>query len=389
MKARIIGATIAILVAAGLGFGYLVQSNATQRGASTTTMVYSTIGANNMTTTFTAVRTTFAPPAAENPIPVSEVETGNYSVPGGTYAFDSTTDRMYVLETSSLSVVDMSSLSVIARVGLPANNTGGSINAGLTFDPGTNTIYAAVQGEVVAVNGSTNTIVRDLPLSVGTLAFDQVTHKLWGTQPDHSALVETDPQTGSVEANVSIGFSPYDISIDPGTGLVYSDGCHQFGMACDSWASVVNGTSGAIVSEAELGSADYPTMTLDTATHVLYVSGGQQLAAINGTTGAVIFDVNPQTCGPFTNMVVDPSSNLVLIAPATSYNYLLAYDGATGRLVDMYSFPSTPVPVALNPNNGGLYLWTTNGPFLSIRLLSSHGNVNTALIGAGRQCALP
>jgi hypothetical protein len=87
-------------------------------------------------------------------------------------------------------------------------------------------------------------------------------------------------------------------------------------------------------------------------------------------------------------MVVDPSANLVYTA-AVNYDYLLAYDGATGKLVSMYSFSSTPVPVALNPNNGELYLWTTAGPFISIHTLSAPGNVNTALIGAGRQCGLP
>ena len=271
----------------------------------------------------------------------------------------------------------------------PANNTGGSINAGLALDPSTGTVYASVQGEVVEVNGSTNTIVRELPLSFGTLAFESTTHMLWGTQPDHSALAEVDPRTGSVVANVSIGFSPYDIAVDPSAGLVYSDGCREEGLACDSWASVVNGTSGTLVAKVELGSGAYPTMALDPATHVLYVSGGQQLAAINGTTGAVIFNVNPQTCGPFVNMVVDPSSNLVLTAPATGYYYLLAYDGATGKLVNMYSFSSTPVPVALNPNNGELYLWTTAGRFLSIRVLSAPGNVNSALIGTGGQCPPP
>jgi len=360
-----------------------VTSVSTQTGYTTTATISSTASATTSNVTSLSTAT------IGNPIPVSAVQAGNYSLPGGTYVFDSSTNVMYVLDTSYLNVVNMSSLSVIAEVELPTNNTGGSINAGLTVDTGTNTIYVAVQGEVVAVNGSTNTIVRELPLSFGTLTFNQVTHKLWGTQPFRSALVEVDPQTGSVQANVSIGYSPYDIAVDPSTGLVYSDGCQQEGLVCDSWASIVNGTSGRIVSKTELGSADYPTMTLDTETHVLYVSGGQQLAAINGTDGDVIFNVNPQTCGPFTSMVVDPSTNLVYTSPNSYYYYLLAYDGATGKLVNMYSFPSSPAPVALNPDNGNLYLWTTSGRFLSIRLLSAQGNVNSTLLGNSQQCPVP
>jgi DNA-binding beta-propeller fold protein YncE len=356
MRKEAIGAVIAILIVASSGVVYLAASNPPH------TVSYK----------------------GAQPIPVATVETGNYSLPGGTaYALDSSTNRMFILGTSSLTVVDMSSHSVIATVELPANNIGGANNAGLAVDLSTGTVYASVQGEVVEVNGSANTILGELPLSFGTLAFEPTTHMLWGTEKGHWALAEVDPRTGSVVANVSIGFAPYDIAVDPGIDMVYSDGCNGE-MACDSWASVVNGTSGTLVAKVELGSGAYPTMALDPATHVLYVSG-DQLAAINGTTGGVIFKVNPRTCGPFTNVVVDPSANFVYTA-AIGHDYLLAYDGATGKLMNMYSFSSIPVPVALNPNNGELYLWTTAGPFISIRVLSALGNVNGALIGEGQNC---
>jgi hypothetical protein len=389
MRNTVIGVTLAILIAAGLGVGYLANSSGNSH-PETTTSTFTPTSQQNTTSIITMTSMTTFSMSVGQPIPVATVETGNFSLPGGlAYVLDSSTDRMFILGTSSLAVVDMPSGSVIANITLPANNTGGLINAGLAVDPSTGTVYASVQGEVVEVNGSTDTIVRELPLNFGTLAFEPTTHMLWGTQPGHWALVEVDPLTGSVVANVSIGFSPFDIAVDPGTGLVYSDGCHQEGLVCFSWASIVNGTSGTPVAKVALGSGDYPTMALDPETHVLYVSGEQQLAAINGTTGAVIFNVNPQTCGPFVNIVVDPSLNLVLTAPATGYNYLLAYDGATGNLVDMYSFSSTPAPIALNPSNGQLYLWTTAGPFLSIRLLSTTGNVNSTLIGGGEACGLP
>ena len=391
MRNAVVGVILAVLVASGLGVGYLASGSSSHTETTTTTSKLTSQQNTTSVTTYSMTSiTTFSSISTGQPIPVATVETGNFSLPGGlAYVLDSSTDRMFILGTSSLAVVDMSSGSVIANVTLPANNAGGLINAGLALDPGTGTVYAAVQEVVVEVNGSTDTIVRELPLSFGTLAFASTTHMLWGTQPGDSALVEVDPRTGSVVANVSIGFSPYDIAVDPSTGLVYSDGCNQEGLVCDSWASIVNGTSGTLVAKVEPGSGDYPTMALDPATHVLYVSGGQQLAAINGTTGTVIFNVNPQTCGPFVNIVVDPSLNLVLTTPATYYNYLLAYDGTTGKLVDMYSFSSTPVPVALNPNNGELYLWTTAGRFLSIHLLSTTGNVNSTLIGGGEACGVP
>jgi hypothetical protein len=333
--------------------------------------------------------------SGRQPIPVATVETGNFSLPGGIrYALDSSTNRMFILGTSSLTVVDASSHSVIAKVPFPANNTGGLVNAGLAVDTSANMVYASVQGEVVEVDGSTNTLVGVIPLGLRTLAFDPATRVLWGTMfrdPGgigslSGSLVGVDVRTNSVVENVSIGFEPFDVAVDRHMHMVYADGC-TYGKVCGSKVAVVNGTSGTLVAKVELGSGVYPTMAFDSATRVLYVSG-DQLVAINGTTGAVIFKADPQTCGPFTIMVVDPSANLVYTA-AVNYDYLLAYDGATGKLVNMYSFSSTPVPVALNPNNGELYLWTTAGPFISIHMLSAPGNVNSALIGAGRQCGLP
>jgi hypothetical protein len=314
------------------------------------------------------------------------VETGNISAPDGAFVFNPTTGRIYVLGTSSLTVVDTSSHSVIANVPFPRNNTGGSINAGLTIDTSTGMVFATVQGEVLEVDGSTNTLVRELPLSLGTLAFDPATRMLWGTQPFHSRVVEVNVGTGSVVANISVAFQPFEITLDPKTGFVYADGCDVIGLVCSPGEAIVDGKSGAIVATLQLGSP--PSMALDPTTHIVYVSGEQQFAAFNGITGKVIFSVDPQTCGPFTNMVVDPSANLVYTAPGNS-NYLLAYDGATGKLVNMYVFENSIDQVAFNPSTSELYVHTA-GHLIALRPLASTGNVDTSLIAPrGGFCPLP
>jgi outer membrane protein assembly factor BamB len=129
-------------------------------------------------------------------------------------------------------------------------------------------------------------------------------------------------------------------------------------------------------------------MVLDPATHTVYVSGEQELAAFDGVTGKVIFNVDPQACGPFDNIVVDPSANLVYMGlELPNSNYLLAYDGATGKLVNMYAFENPVGPVAFNPNNNELYAYTA-GHIVALRPLSSTGNVNSTLIAHGF-CPLP
>jgi DNA-binding beta-propeller fold protein YncE len=325
------------------------------------------------------------------------VETDNFSAAGSAFVLNPNTHRIYILGTSSLTVVDAPSHSVIAKVPFPANNTGGRLNAGLAVDTSANKVYASVQGEVVEVDGSTNTLVGVIPVGLRNLAFDSATHVLWGTmitvtqvqgpQSATGSLIGVDVRTNSVVENVSIGFAPYDIAVDPRTNMVYADGCAG-SFVCGSEVAVVNGARGNLVATVDLGSAYYPTMTLNPATHVVYVSGDKELAALNGTTASVIFKVDPRTCGPFAHLVVVPSSNMVLTA-AVHYNYLLAYDGATGKLVNMYSFESSLGPVAFDPHNGEVYVATSEGQLLAIRMYATTGNVNSTLIGAGQNCLPP
>ena len=109
---------------------------------------FSTSFGNGATTVFnivstTSFNTTWTP---GQPIPVVMVETGNLSVAGSAFAVDLNNDRLYVLGTSSLTVLDASSHAVIASIPFPASNTGGSVNAGLAVDASTDMIYASVQG---------------------------------------------------------------------------------------------------------------------------------------------------------------------------------------------------------------------------------------------------
>lgn len=398
MRKEAVAAAVAVLVVAGLAVGYLATSSATRAGASSTstspftytTVISSTSFSTSGNTVFlftssSTLTTTWVPGA---PIPVVMVETDNFSIPSGwTYAVNPNNDRIYVLGTSSLTIVDASSHAVVATVPFPENNNGGSVNAGIAIDNRTDTIYVTVQGEVLEVNGSTDKLVGELPLSLGTLAFDPATGMLWGTQPFHSRIVEVNIGRGSIVANVSVGFSAYEITLDPKTGLVYTDGCVVLGLVCSPGEAIVNETSGTILATVQLGSP--PSMALDPATHVVYVSGEQLFAAFNGITGKGIFNVDSQTCGPFTNMVVDPSANLVYTAPGNS-NYLLAYDGATGKLVNMYIFENPVGPVAFNPSTHELYV-STAGQLVALRPLSASGNVNTSLIAppAPGSCPVP
>ena len=70
------------------------------------------------------------------------------------------------------------------------------------------------------------------------------------------------------------------------------------------------------------------------------------------------------------------------------YDYLLAYSGTSGALVNMYSFPSPPSAVAYNPETDELYVILL-GQFLSFHDFPITGNVNGSLVDSTQACGVP
>lgn len=379
MRSAVVISVVAILVVASLGAGYLAGN--VDRNTVTVTSVSTSTLTSRQTVTSTPTSTL----SMGQPIPFSNVETANIAIGGVPYALaaNPNASRVYVAGGSSLAVIDASTNSVIANIKLPG------ISGGIAIDSSTDTVYVGFQGGVAEINGSTDSVVGELPFGIGYLAYDPDTHVLWGaegltyynTPPPGSpvsSLVEVDVLTGSIVANLSLDFSAFQIAVDPYTNMVAAVGCSpQPVLACGSVAAIVNGTSGTVVTTVALGYGDTPTMTLDPATDVVYVSESQ-LVALNGTNGHVIFSSNSQPCGGLVDAAVIPSSNQVLDLPA-NYSYLLVYDGTSGALVNMYALPSPALFVAFDSGTGQIYV-AAPGELLAFHSSATTGYANATLI---------
>jgi len=397
MKKEVLGLVIVVLVAMGLGVGYLAGNSVrqTETITSTSTLVRaSTVTSQLTVTSNTTVEKTVTSVVTSNvlegqPIPVASVETGNISIgeSPGEIAVNPNDSRIYVEDGSSLLVINASSHSLMTTVALPGSSDG------IAIDYGTNTVYVSTQSEVAEINGTSNKVVGGLPFVLAFLAFDERTDVLYGSltlgvgPPPAAArgyVLAIDARTGSEVANVTLGFDVLGIALDPYTDMVYAVGCAQQGLACDSQLAIVNGTSRTLVTTVPTSSAYYSTMTMNARTNVVYVSGGEELLALNGTNGQEIFHANPETCGPFLDMAVNAVSDQVLVVPQ-NYNYLLVYDGTSGALVNMYSFSGSPLSVAFNPNTDELYM-TLPRELLIFRNVAGTGNVNSTMIGSYQTC---
>jgi YVTN family beta-propeller protein len=376
MRKEFLGIIIAVIVVASLGAGYLAGNGIRNTLAVTSTQT----ATNTFTTTVTLGR----------PISVANIETASNPMGGSPtplIGVNPNANRIYVTNGSSLIVIDAASYSVISKIALPASSNSGIINAGIAVDYNTGTVFVSVEGGVAEVNGTTNAVVREFPLSLGSVTYDPSTHTIYGSQlRGNGSLVGVSIRTGLVVENVSLGYLPYNIALNSKTNMVYAVGCNQAGLVCNSVSSIINGTNGTIVTTVHLNSAYYPTMTYDQSRNVVYVSGEEDLTALNGTNGRIIFQVNPDTCGPFLNMGVISSANKVL-AVMQNYDYLLVYDGTSGALLTMYS-ASSPQAVAYNPNTNELYL-VASGKLLAFPYSNAAGAVNSTLIGSGQTCLPP
>jgi len=391
VKGRAIAFFLTVVIVVGTGAGYLVGYGNERTVTSVSTLI--TASTSTATLVSTELQTTTRTVNAATttiwgaPIPVADVETGNVSIGGSPYviAVNPNASRVYVAGGSNvLTVIDAVSHAVVARVTLPAGSS-----SGIAIDCKTGTVYVLVEGGIVVVNGTTNAVVKELPVDFGSIVFDSSTDILYGspeTNPfvsDSGFLVGVDARTGAIRANVSIGYSAEEIVVNPQLNLIYAVGCNQRGLACESTVSVVNGTSARLVNKTSLGSEYYATATIDEKTGMVYVSGEAQLVALD-PYGTVVFNNYPDTCGPFIGMADDPASNQVIMA-TQNYNLTLVYDGWFGNLVNMYSLPGVPQYVAFNSATNETYAIVSES-LLAFHGAASAGHVNDTLMGAGQTC---
>jgi DNA-binding beta-propeller fold protein YncE len=287
----LVSAVILLLVGGLVGYLYAVESMPTKTTTmvSTTTLMRSNESISRQTETTTSTytvtstitsqqiitSTVTSTGAGGGTIPVTSIEIANISIRGiNAIAVNANASRVYVSGTSFMAVFDASSHSLLANISFPAKN----LDAGLAIDYSTGLVYATTQSQVVEVNGSSNSIAGSLPFSFDTIAFDSSTHTLWGTQiralnpamHSNGSLVGVDARTGSIIANISVGFAPTGIAVDPRTGHVYSAGCSG-SFVCGSEAVVVDGKTKTVLATISLPSAYYSTMTLNPTTNILYV----------------------------------------------------------------------------------------------------------------------
>jgi YVTN family beta-propeller protein len=201
-------------------------------------------------------------------------------------------------ESSDLSVIDAGTLQVVATIALPgppefmASDGAGHVYVNIDLAP----------GKLVLIDTKSLSVKAKWPLTgcanPSGLAFDVANHRLFSVCANQ-VLAVTDSVSGKSIARAVIGRGPDGVEFDPDLGLVFSS----------------NGIDGTLTVIHQDSADDYRviatvttqvsarTMTLDPATHKLYLAAAQ-------------FGPTPPTTPdqPLPRAAVTPDSFVILVA---------------------------------------------------------------------------
>jgi hypothetical protein len=344
------------------------------------------------------------------------------------YGFSSTQPNLNTL----LTAINTSSLA--ARTVLTLPGTG----LGIAVDAKTDAVYVLILGcvegvqvpntcgsnpsgfvdqEILRVNGSTGAIEGKIPIQTNGsfIGIDPNTDTLYSTQtcphanPPCGRLLAFNATTGSLAQNLTVKAGLGGLVVNPVTGMVYAQG----GWELPAPQSGDNRTQGIVAFrnpasslqvafEVPLGYTNTIDLSMDESTNVVYgfadnIVGNESsnnLVAINGATGSVLFAKVVGTCsladaaGP-EGATVNTSTNQVYLDTTQGEATLVALDGTTGQVVGSLPSPSLIDNSLFDSQSGRLFVFLEGGGVAVIPSAVIEGGVNPAILNPSCPIVLP
>ncbi len=278
---------------------------------------------------------------AQADVRIADIVTG--SAPLETVV-NSATNKVYVANRGSsfLTVVD------------GATNVAGSIPLagrpnGLAVNSVTNTIYATVDGTIVAIDGASNTVsvMYSGPVG-GQLAVNETTNQIFATVQGGMLLV--DGATGNA-VTVPLSGGASNMTVNTATNTVY---------ALDWYGNAVVAVNATTKSATKIAVGTGPVhLAINETTNKIYVStdgvtetAGPEVTVIDGATNATTSIRFYDSPGDIT---VNEKTNKVYVS--TGAYYLTELDGASNKVkrFDFGTFLDGPVSLVVNETTNKVY----------------------------------
>jgi RHS repeat-associated protein len=313
-----------------------------------------------LTATLAPAETSMPPNVQAAGLPTTATTVSVGFAPTGV-AVNSATNRVYVANSgsSSTSVIDGTTNSVIANVRV------GSGPTGLAVNPVTNRVYIANtrSGTLSVLNGSSNTVASTIrvgrtPLGVAT---NSVTNRVYVANGESGTVSVIDGTSNSVLKTVSVGRAPLAVAVNQHSNRVYVVN------AASSTMSVLDGGSNQVVTNIPIGSNPNGVggVAVDETANRIYAAndGSGTVAVVDGATNRLTASI---VVGSLPSGIGISSTSGRAYVAVSGNDAVVAIDLTTTTLTETMSVGATPLGLAVNSSTGRIYVSNTRDGTLSV-----------------------
>ncbi|HYL65810.1 MAG TPA: fibronectin type III domain-containing protein [Nitrosopumilaceae archaeon] len=245
-------------------------------------------------------------------------------------------------------------------------STGYSTVLQIAVNPNTNKIYALTQtgsgGILVVIDGSTNSIVTKIPVSVYNVqgvAVNPNTNKIYVGDIVLHVVYVIDGATNNIVTSVPVTNDPVDIALNPVTNKIYAAIDHS------TVVDVIDGSTNTVINHIGVESHS-ENVAVNPITNRIYVAAAgtafenPNLYVVDGSTDNVI-DVIPKLFSQ--EMGINPDTNRVYVP----YNNTISIiNGSTNNLIGTISDGSDPSYAAVNSATNMIYVSNVYGNSVTV-----------------------
>jgi YVTN family beta-propeller protein len=191
-----------------------------------------------------------------------------HAVLGESVAINQNTGNVYVTDWHDGTVTALDGGgNVLATFSLGGSPVGLAVNAT------TNRIYVGNGSSISVVDGATNTVVStisDPNVLPGALAVNPATNMIYAVTGNELAVI--DGKSGSVTATIPVGKNPADIAVDTQTNFIYIANTGNLDFSQLGSITVMDGVSNTTTTLADPNLQHPIHIAVNTATNEIYVT---------------------------------------------------------------------------------------------------------------------
>lgn len=246
--------------------------------------------------------------------------------------------------------------------------------AGMVYDPSNGDLYVAnlYSDSVSVIDVSTLSIVGKVPLGVGSyptgIAYNPDQHVIYvtnqgGGSPHWKWVSVIDDRSNTITGNITVSYFPLGLAYNPSNKNLYVTHYSLFGAYGGS-VTVVNTLTNSVVANLTLpGRAGPVGVAYNPANGNVYVADAlsRTIVVIDGSTNTIVGSI-PVGMSP-QNLIVDPDDNEIFVTSTLPGSYAYPIDntvvvlsGASNTVVGSFSLGYDPAGGAYDVMNRRLYV---------------------------------